>query len=65
MNSAFIKISGICPTVTYNIYTKFELNRMYHLDSILFIHIHMHAHIHTYIGHPKNNINKFMKPQNI
>ena len=33
--------------------TKFELNRMYRLDAIVFTHIHTqthtHTHIHTYI----------------
>ena len=36
----FTKIIRVRPTVTYNIHTKFELNLMHRLDTIVFIHIH-------------------------
>ena len=42
------KISWVRPTVTHNVYTKFKLNRMHRLDTIMFTHIHTHQ-IHAYI----------------
>ena len=53
------KINRVRPTITYNINTKFEVNRMYCLDVIVFTHIrtHMDTYTHTYIHHPENSIN--------
>ena len=47
----FTKINRVPPTVTCNIHIKFELNRMYHLNAIVFTHIRTHTrtHTHTYI----------------
>ena len=49
MHSTFAKISRLRATVIYNIRTKFELNRKYRLDAIVFIHMHTHTHTHTCI----------------
>ena len=51
----FIKINRVRLTMTCNIHTKCDINRMYRLDAIVFTHIHtytythMHTHIHAYI----------------
>ena len=43
------KIKIISRTLTFNIHTQFEINRMYRLDAIVFTHIHIHTHTHTHI----------------
>ena len=47
MHPIFTKINRVCLTTTWNIPTKFELNRMYRLDAIVVTHIHTHIHTHT------------------
>ena len=57
LNPTFTKINTIPPTVTYNIHTEFELNRMHRLDATMFTLIQ--------IDHRKNNIKEFRRPQNV
>ena len=59
INPLFTKTNRVRPTVTCN--TKFELDRMHHLDPIVFTHMHTHA----FIRHRKNNINEFRRPENV
>ena len=59
----FTKINRVHPTVTCNILTKFELNRMHRLDAIVFTHIHTHTH--TCIHLRKNSINEFRRSLNV
>ena len=44
----FTKINRVRPTVTCNIRTKFEFNRI-RLDTIVFTHMHTYVHTHTYV----------------
>ena len=63
----FTKINRVRPTVTSNIHTKFEVNRMHRLDTIMFTHIHTHIHTYTHacIHHSENSKNEFRTPQNV
>ena len=46
----FTKINRVRPTAICNVYTKFELDRMYRLDAICSLtYTHTYTHIHTYI----------------
>ena len=63
MHFRLIKINWVRPTVTCNVHTKFELNRMHRLDAIMFTHIHTHTY--TCIHHRENSINEFQRPQNV
>ena len=53
LSDIFTMISRVQPTATCNIHTKFQLNRMHHLDAIVFTHIYTHTH--PYIHHRKNS----------
>ena len=56
INIKFTKIDEICGTLSYNIHTKFELNRMHHLDATVCTRKrppHTHACTHTCIHYRK------------
>ena len=59
----FTKINNVRPTVTCNMHTKFELNRMHLLDAIMFTLIHIYTHTHAHIHHRKNLINELRRPE--
>ena len=47
ISPTFTKINRVRSTVTCNIHTKFERNRMDSLDAIVFIHIQTYIHTFT------------------
>ena len=61
MHPTFTKINRVRATVTCNVHTRFEFNRMHHLDTIVFTHIYIDTHIH----HRENSINEIWRPQNV
>ena len=53
MHPTFTKINWVCPTVSYNIHTIHEPNRIHYLDGIVFIYVHKYTdtNIHIITGH--------------